>query len=108
MADALQRPHPDLRWHTGDGVVSARLAGFEQPIARAERLRDGTWVVAVRPLQHGRERAAILGDEREALARMKAWCRALAWRYRPNAGTRYPVMPGQRPAGYPCCPAATP
>lgn len=79
-------PHPGLRWLRADGRVEVRLEGFDRPIARAERLHDGAWVVAVCPLQNGPEKAAIVDTEADAWARLKPWCRRLAWTYRPTAG----------------------
>lgn len=86
------RPHPGLRLRrVAEGCIEVRLDGFDLPIARAERLHDGTWVAAVRPLQTGPEKAIIVADESVAVARLKPWCRQLAWRYRPM--TRAPGSP---------------
>jgi hypothetical protein len=88
--NANTRPHPDLRWRRPDeGRIEVRLACFDQPIARAERLHDGTWVAAVRPLRNGPEKAVIVDDEQAAIARLRPWCRAHAWTYRPNVDRKY-------------------
>lgn len=90
--DAASRPHPDLRWsRPANGRIEVRLGDLEQPIARAERLHDGTWVVAVRTLKNGPEKAAIVADEKAAIARLRPWCRMHAWRYRPNADSTAPM-----------------
>jgi hypothetical protein len=87
--------HPDLRLKTFPGRFEVWLDGLAHPIARAQSLHDGTWVVAVRPLQNHSERAVIVESEAAAIERVQPWCRDHAWTYRPNAGKGAPL--GQQP-----------
>jgi hypothetical protein len=84
----MHPPHPDLSVASFPDRFEARVDGFAQPIARAQKLHDGTWVAAVRPLQKGPERAAIVESRTAALKRLEPWCREWAWTYRPNVNKR--------------------
>ena len=82
----MRGPHPDLRLRTFPGRFEVWLEGLPQAIARGQALHDGTWVVAVRPLQNVAEQARIVDSEAAALEAIQPWCREHAWTYRPNAG----------------------
>jgi hypothetical protein len=83
--------HPDLRLRTYPGRFEIRLDGLAKPVARGQALHDGTWVVAIRPLQSEPERATIAPSGAAALALVRPWARKHAWTYRPNAGKGAPV-----------------
>lgn len=79
-------PHPDLRLRTFPNRFEVWLTGWRQPVARGQALHDGSWMVAVRPVQTQPERAAIVANQAEAIEKIRLWCRKLAWTYRPNIG----------------------
>ena len=81
----MRPPHPELKLQTGEGRFAVLLEELPRPIARGERLSDGTWVAALRIDQDGEETAVIVSDEAAALELLQPYCRALAWQLRPGA-----------------------
>lgn len=90
----MHPPHPHLTIERYEGRAEIWLADFRRPIGRCERLSDGTWVAAVRPVQSGPEKAVIVASGREALQRLTPWCRRYAWLHRPNTQCAMPGAPG--------------
>jgi hypothetical protein len=95
----MRPPHPDLRLRKLDGRFEVRIDGLDRPIVRGQALHDGTWVVAIRELQNGPERAAIVPNETAALTLVRPWARKHAWTYRPNAGKGAPMAQQPWPTG---------
>lgn len=81
----MSRAHPDLRSvRLPDGAIEVFLAGLHGPIARATPSRDGRWVTMVWSLQNRPPHVALTASERKAVRWLRGWCRAYAWRLRPN------------------------
>lgn len=115
MPPDAPRPHPLLRWRRhDDGALEAWLQDWPDRIGRIELLRDGTWLVAVRPLQRQPEKAKIVASRDEAVALLVPWCRQRVWNARPNTHQGAPPgfgMPvganGRDTAGVPTAPRLT-